>query len=240
MTNNKQTPTISKISLRLFNKCVVALSEIKLPTEKEPTYSEKDIFSVVIIANILQWAVESVIGNIEIMKRLGFLEVKYPSADTVFTGLKEVKREDLSHYFKELAKKHVKTAKQLKLIGKKVELAIDFHKVPRHTKKKFDKRKKGCDDIAYTTGIAWKNGARLAHVFATIQIINASRRSFILSLRPLFQLDNRVEIVKELIDDAKEALGNIEISCIYMDGDFDSIEMINLFQELDIDYVENG
>jgi hypothetical protein len=204
--NNKSTPAIGKIGVRVFNKCVRLLSGIKLSTEKKPTYKEEDIFSTVAIANIFQWAVESVTSEIELVRRFGLSLTKYPSSDIVFARLRKVKREDLPYYCKGLIKKLVKKAKHLKLIGKKIDLAIDFHKVPRHTKKRFEPRKKKCDDLAYTTGIRWKNGARLAHVFATIQIINASKRSFVLAVRPLSQLDNRVNVVRELIKEAKEVL----------------------------------
>ncbi|MDI6707948.1 MAG: hypothetical protein QME47_02530, partial [Candidatus Thermoplasmatota archaeon] len=135
--NNKSTPTIGKIGVRVFNKCVRLLSGIKLPTEKEPTYKEEDIFSVLAIANILQWAVESVVSQIELMKIFGLYFTKYPSSDIVFTRLKRVERKDLPCLGKEIIRKLVRKAKRLKLIGKKVDLAIDFHKVPRHTKKRF-------------------------------------------------------------------------------------------------------
>ena len=82
-------------------------------------------------------------------------------------------------------------------------------------------------------GTKRKRGTNYAHAFMTLNIVEHGKR-FTVAVLPYLPLDDKTELVKELIEIAQQI---ISIKLLFMDRDFPSVEMLLMLEELGIKYL---
>lgn len=212
---------------------------IKIPEDGK--YSIEDVILPVLGISISNTYLETIYDQENVVHVIFGNRIDMPSPETVMRSIKRHEVTGLHSDARVIIKEVIEEIKKAKLIDvsdeNEIVVAIDFHNKKRYRKlRKGVKKRKKSEDMRYAIGIKPKDGARYAHKYATIQIVGTKGCNVVLDFVPITPLSSKVEVMRELINNAESVLGR-KVNLILGDGDFDDIDAIRSFQELDEDYI---
>ncbi|MEE9174969.1 MAG: transposase [Thermodesulfobacteriota bacterium] len=146
-----------------------------------------------------------------------------PHQNTIWYNLKKLGIKDVMTQFENIFETTYKMAKKQRVFEKPVDVAIDIT----------DQLYYGDEKNPMVVRIKAQRGTSYAFRFATINIVERGRRFTLLAL-PMSELTTKEKVVKKLIDYAKS---KIKIRTVYLDRGFFNCKIINLLNEMDVEFL---
>lgn len=209
------------MNLRQYKKVVKFaqdkfLSLFSIDIEKNNIYSLEDYFGAF---SFICWSNKSANrGSIQLN-----LENNLPNGDSLIYTIKKCSQEDYHNMFIAITDKLLKLCQAFRVFQKKngFDIAIDYHDRPYHG----DENDEGI--------VGSKKEPHWAYRFATIDIIERGN-ALTLFMLPYKEFDTDERIVRKLLEETKK---RIKIKCLYGDQEFSYACLIDIYNELDIDYI---
>lgn len=209
------------MNLKQFKK-VVKFAQAKflrlflVDIKKNNRYSLEEYFGAF---SFLCWANKSANrGSIQLN-----LENNLPDGDSLIYTIKKGCQEDYHNMFISITDKLIKLCQAFRVFQKNsgFDIAIDYHDRPYHGEK---------DDEGI---VGSKKKPHWAYRFATIDIIERGN-ALTLFMLPYKELDTDEKIVRKLLEETKK---RIKIKCLFGDQEFSSANLIDIYDELAIEYI---
>lgn len=209
------------MNLKQFQKVVKFaqtnfLSLFSIDVKNNNTYSLEEYLGAF---SFLCWANKSAYrGSIQLN-----LENNIPDGDSLLYTIKKCCQEDYHEMFISITDKLLKLCSAFRVFQKTngFDIAIDYTDKPYHG----DKNDEGI--------VGSKKEPHWAYRFATIDIIERGN-AMTLFMLPYKELDTDEKIVRKLLEEAKK---RIKIKCLYGDQEFSYACLIDIYDELDIEYI---
>ena len=148
---------------------------------------------------------------------------KAPSAKTVLYQIRRLDPREVQSMFEKSFDEIYKIAKSSNVFQRKVDVAIDIT----------DQLYYGNKNDPMVLQTKPQEGTTRAYRFATINVVASGRRFTLLAL-PMNRFTTKVEIVRKLIEYAKE---KVHVGTVYVDRGFFSTNVINLFKKLGVKFL---
>ncbi|MEW5760159.1 MAG: transposase [Candidatus Thermoplasmatota archaeon] len=215
-----------KIVRKIFKCSDKVISRISLKIGDNSIYKKEDILFPIISSALYHYTIEAV-------SKIGLLQGKrLPSPDVALRRLKQKDWKETVNEFNQISKHQFFSARGYLGGRKNFDASIDENRIMRYCKKTKGKRRQ-IDRKKLIKGKA-KNGTHHAHVTISLSIIGVKNGKFMLITLPMTNKKKRVNIVNELIDNAKEI---IKMRIVYLDTGFFIGQIIVSFEDRGIKYI---
>lgn len=189
-----------------LNILLSLLAMLPIKQSQNSLYSKKDVLKPIVRASVQNTSIENASEW-----------VKGMSGDAVFYRLKHLSVKDVRLWFGKTVDKLAIKAKKKYRIARKVDVAIDYHKIPYY----------GEEESPWIIRSKHEKGTGKFIVVITLHIVVKGQRLTIGAL-PVSKLDNTDDLVGQLLKAAKK---HFTIKTVLLDRYFESIEVINLLKE---------
>lgn len=222
MSIHRHTPTgVWTMNLKQYKKVVNFaqkhfLSLFSVDIKNNNIYSLEEYFGAF---SFLCWANKSAHrGSIQLN-----LENDLPDGDSLLYTIKKGNQKNYHDMFIAITDKLLKLCESFRVFQKVngFDIAIDYHDRPYHG----DKNDEGI--------VGSKQKPHWAYRFATVDIIERGN-AITLFMLPYKEFDTDEKIVRKLLEETKK---RIKIKCLYGDQEFSYACLIDIYDELNIDYI---
>jgi hypothetical protein len=150
--------------------------------------------------------------------------VESPDADTHLHYLKDLEPAEIFNQLSQAIGAQVKAARRHLEFSRPVEIAIDMTYVAYYGAR---------DEIEMVMGAPGTKEYEWCYKFATLTVVGENVK-FTLAMRPVQKGDKIGEIVRDLLEDARE---HVTVSMVYADSEFCSAEALRVIEEANANYV---
>ena len=147
-----------------------------------------------------------------------------PDGDTHLYNIKRLDAEKIQEMVDEGISRMVKQAKRHLEFGRPAEVAIDMTYVAYYGDR---------DELEMVMGAPRTKAYEWCYKFATLTVVGENVK-FTLAMRPVQKGDLVGEVVRDLLDDAREY---VSISMVYADSEFCSVDILRCLEEARLRYV---